>query len=148
MDTTARAELRTLSESGTGTTRSSKPEASVHCGYVETFYLPVIGPSATYALRRLAGMATASSELTISLDDFAGALGLGHGTGHNAPVVRALERLLHFGLARWQRDVLEVRQSVPRLSERQLRRLPLVLQAAARARPRRRVRSVRISYTY
>jgi hypothetical protein len=35
----------------------------------------------------------------------------------------------HFGLARSQRDVLEVRQSVPTLTERPPRRLPVVLRA-------------------
>src|SRR5438046_521317 len=53
---------------------------SVHCGYVETFHLPVIGPSAMWALRRRAGMATADGDLAVALDDFAGAIGLGHGT--------------------------------------------------------------------
>jgi hypothetical protein len=102
----------------------------VHCGYVETFYLPVIGPSATWALRRLAGIANARGELTIALEDFAASLGLGHGTARTAPVVRTLERLVHFGLARWHDDALEVRVYVPTLSERRLRRLPLTLQAA------------------
>jgi hypothetical protein len=47
-------------------------------------------------------MANARGELTTSLEDFAASLGLGHGTAPNAPVVRTLERLVHFGLARWQ----------------------------------------------
>jgi hypothetical protein len=66
----------------------------------------------------------------VALDDFAGALRLQHGAGGNAPVIGTLERLVHFRLARWQRDAVEIRKSVPTLSERQLRRLPLVLQAA------------------
>jgi hypothetical protein len=103
-----------------------------HCGYVETFYLPVIGPSATWALRRLAGKANARVELTVSLEDFAASLGLGHGTARTAPVVRTLERLVHFGLARWHDDALEVRLSVPAFNERQLRRLPPVLHAVHR----------------
>jgi hypothetical protein len=37
---------------------------------------------------------------------------------------------VRFGVARWLRDALEIGQSVPTLSERQLRRLPPVLQAA------------------
>jgi hypothetical protein len=90
----------------------------------------VLGPSATWALRRLAGMAVANDELTVSLEDFAAALGLGHGTGRNAPVIRTLERLVHFGLARWQHHALEVREAVPTLTERHLRRLPPMSPAA------------------
>jgi hypothetical protein len=79
-------------------------------------------------------MANARVELTVSLEDFAASLGLGHGTARNAPVVRTLERLVHFGLARWHDDALEVRLTVSMLSERQLRRLPPVLQAAPPSR--------------
>ena len=71
---------------------------------------------------------TANSEVAVSFEDSAGALG--HGTGHHTPVIRTIQRLVHFGVARWQRDALEIRQAVPMLSERQLRWLPLVLQAA------------------
>jgi hypothetical protein len=56
--------------------------------------------------------------------------GLGHGTARTARVVRMVDRLLLFGLARWHDDAFEVRQSVPRLTERQLRRLRPMLQAA------------------
>jgi hypothetical protein len=77
-------------------------------------------------------MANAKGELTVSLEDFAASLGLGHGTARTAPVVRTLDRLVHFGLARWHDDAFEVRQSVPTLTERQLRRPPQVLQAAHR----------------
>jgi hypothetical protein len=77
-------------------------------------------------------MANARDELIVSLEDFAASLGLGHGTARNAPVVRTLQRLVQFGLARWHDHALEVRLSVPRLRERRLRRLPAVLQAAHR----------------
>jgi hypothetical protein len=93
-------------------------------------------------------MANARVELTVSLEDFAASLGRGDGTARTAPVVRTLEHLVHFELARCRDDVLKVRLSVPTLSERQLRRLPQVHQAATHQAWRDRGQSVKVGYTY
>jgi hypothetical protein len=90
---TALSELRTIRVRIWDDPLVDKNGHPVHCGYVETFYLPVLGPSATWALRRLAGVANGRGELTIALEDFATTLGLGHGTARTAPVVPTLERL-------------------------------------------------------
>ena len=95
--------------------------------YAETYWLPVIGPSALWALRRLSTWAEANSEgVEISLADLAHELGLGGGTGRNAPVVRTLARLVVFQMAQIDecRDALAVLRLVPPLARRHLCRLP------------------------
>jgi hypothetical protein len=68
----------------------------------------------------------ATDDVKVSPEDVAGLLGLRRGISHNALVLRPVDRFVDLGRARWHREVLEVRQSVPTLGERQL---PLVLQA-------------------
>lgn len=68
--------------------------------YVEEFWLPVIGPSCVLAARRLSIWLTTSPGLVVDLDEFAGQLGLRGGIGRNAAMVRTLDRLVRFGLAR------------------------------------------------
>lgn len=89
------------------------------------FYLPLAGPSAVFAVRRLAAWLEESPEgITVPLGGFARELGLGTGNGRNAPVPRVLSRLVVFGLAGIQGDSYAVRLAVPPLARRHLRRLP------------------------
>lgn len=95
--------------------------------YAETYWLPVIGPSAMWALRRLAAWAEAEpAGAEVALPDLAHELGLGGGTQHNSPMVRTLARLVVFQLARIDesRDALAVLRAVPPLARRHLLRLP------------------------
>lgn len=95
--------------------------------YAETYWLPVIGPSALWALRRLSAWAEADPNgLEVPLTDLAQELGLGGGTGRNAPMVRTLARLVVFQMAQIDesRDAVAVLRRVPPLALRHLRRLP------------------------
>ncbi len=96
--------------------------------YVETYWLPVLGPSATWALRRIASwLATAGpSGLWIPVEPLARSLGLGSAAGRNCPMRRTLARLVDFRLAQIDedRDVLTVRTLIPPLTPRQVARLP------------------------
>ncbi len=93
--------------------------------YAETYWLPVLGPSALWALRRLTGLLTIrSSGVTVPIRMLASELGLGGNGGRHAPAVRAIGRLVLFGLAEVRGDELAVRRKVPPLAQRQLRRLP------------------------
>ena len=98
--------------------------------YVETFWLPVLGPSATWALRRLAALAATPGGVRIRTVELARSLGLGASTGRNSAIVRTLERLVRFDMARCVDDVLEVRRFVGPLPGPQLSRLPHALQHA------------------
>ncbi len=93
--------------------------------YAETYWLPVLGPSALWALRRLTGLMTiCPSGFSVPIGMLASELGLGGNGGRHAPAVRAIGRLVLFGLAEVRGDELAVRRKVPPLAQRQLRRLP------------------------
>jgi hypothetical protein len=95
--------------------------------YAETYWLPVIGPSAMWAIRRLATWAEAEpAGVEVALSDLAHELGLGGGTGRNSPMVRTLARLVVFQLASIDEssDALAVLRAVPPLARRHLLRLP------------------------
>ena len=102
----------------------------VGSGYVERYWLPVLGPSATWALRRLGPLAASASPLNavpVVLADLAAELGLGSPDRVRA----ALMRLIRFGVAASPAPtVLLVAPSVPPISPGSLRRLPAHLQEA------------------
>lgn len=93
--------------------------------YVETFWLPLAGPSAVLAARRLAARLEESpTGVTAPLGTLAGELGLGTGTGRHAHLPRTLARLVGLGLARLRDDAYALRIAFPSLARRHLRRLP------------------------
>jgi hypothetical protein len=93
--------------------------------YAETYWLPVLGPSALWALRRLTALlAMRPSGIAVPMGMLGSELGLGGNGGRHAPAVRAVGRLVLFGMAEVRGDELAVRRKVPPLARRQLRRLP------------------------
>lgn len=105
-----------------------------HCGfdarhvYVETYWLPILGPSAVLAVRRIADWLDGQSAgVSIDLVEFGASLGIGTGTGRHTQINRTLGRLVDFGLARIAGDHLEVHTTLPPVPLRLRRRLPLSL---------------------
>lgn len=100
--------------------------------YVETYWLPVIGPTALLLLRRLTRQIEVSGESEVSLPALAQAMGLSRSTQRLSAFDRALDRLLMFGLAleNGSGSNLAVRTVVPTLPGRLLKRLPTTLQNA------------------
>jgi len=98
--------------------------------YVETFWLPVLGPSATWLLRRLVDeLEDSPPEVVVALDDTARSLGLGGAGSRHGAFGRAVERCVRFGLAqRPGPGELAVRCSVGPVPRRRLIRLPIGLQ--------------------
>ena len=93
--------------------------------YAETYWLPVLGPTSLWALRRLAGWLTDQPAVfPLPLERFADELGLGQVQGRRGPPVRALARLVAFDLARIDGDRLAVRLAVPTMRDRLIARLP------------------------
>jgi hypothetical protein len=93
--------------------------------YAERFWLPVIGPSALWAHRRLtAGLVADHSGYQLDLATLSREIGLGAGTGRHSPIVRTLARLVDFHLAEIIDDRLGVYTSLPPLTRRQTDRLP------------------------
>lgn len=95
--------------------------------YAEKYWLPVLGPTATWMARRLAA-ALADEPVTIDMATLGATLGVGAGTGANCPLVRALARLCRFGIARDLDDAYKVRAMVGPVPRSQLKRLPTGLQ--------------------
>jgi hypothetical protein len=102
--------------------------------YVELYWLPVIGPSTTWLLRRLSyGLELHDEGFELNLPETARSLGLGERMGKNSPFRRALQRLCTFELARANGpNGLAVRTRIPPLPLRHLTRLPDPLQASHR----------------
>lgn len=93
--------------------------------YVEAYWLPLIGPASTWAMRRLtAWLDGAPAGYQVSIVELGRELGLGAGVGRNSPVVRTLARLVSFGLAAPLGDALAVRRMLAPLTCRQVRSLP------------------------
>ena len=94
--------------------------------YVEEFWLPVLGPSSIALLRLLdARLTHAPAGFTLELDATARALGIGHRSGRNGPMVRTVLRCASFGALRLlDAHRLLVARHLPELSRRQLSRLP------------------------
>jgi hypothetical protein len=100
--------------------------------YVERFWLGVIGPSTTWLLRRIAAGFDVSPEgFDMVLSETARALGLGDRGGRNSPLLRTINRMIQFELARVTGpSQIEAMAKLPPLTRRQAARLSPVLQEA------------------
>ena len=108
--------------------------------YVETFWLPVLGPTATWLLRRLVdGLHREPEGYSVDMVDLARCLGLSHSPGRHGPFARALHRCTMFGASQQVSmtpvPVHAVRRTMPRVARRHLDRLPASLRALHEAWP-------------
>jgi hypothetical protein len=101
-------------------------------GYVEAFWLPVLGPSATFLFRRLNVLLEAFPEgMTTEMNELGRELGLGTSDSKHSPLQRAISRLVRFGLVRRSASgQLAVRRAVGPLSQHLVHSLPPFLQEA------------------
>jgi hypothetical protein len=99
---------------------------------VELYWLGILGPSATWLLRRLSyGLEMHTDGFDLDLAETARSLGLGERMGRNSPFRRALLRLGTFELARPHGPGgMAVRTRIPPLPLRHVTRLPASLQAS------------------
>lgn len=115
-------------------------------GYVEQYWLSILGPSATLLLRRLAaGLEAKPDGFDLDPGLWALELGLGNRGGKHGPFWRSIDRACRFGMAQRNGEVLAVRRKLPPLTARQIDRLPNHLRRAHEAwtanqlqRPRRK----------
>jgi hypothetical protein len=97
--------------------------------YVEQFWLSVLGPTATWLLRRLAaGFDDHPDGYDLDVEATARSLGLSVAKGMASPFAKALQRCVMFGVANRLTDSWVVRRRVPSISQRHLLRLPSSLQ--------------------
>lgn len=99
--------------------------------YVELFWLGILGPTATWVLRRLVtGLDAYPDGYELDLGETANALGLSLTAGTHSPFGRAMNRCVMFGMMHQVPDGVAVRRQLPPLSMRHLHKLPAHLQAA------------------
>jgi hypothetical protein len=93
--------------------------------YTETFWLPLLGPSATLLARKLAsGLELDPGGFTLPADDAARSLGLGAKGGARSPFNRTLGRLAQFRLVHLDaEDVVLARRRFPGLTRTQVAKL-------------------------
>lgn len=97
--------------------------------YVELFWLNVLGPTATWALRRLVtGLDRYPLGYEMDLGETASMLGLAYGIGTSNSFARALQRCVLFGVSQHVPGGLAVRRKVPPVARRHLARMPDSLQ--------------------
>jgi hypothetical protein len=94
--------------------------------YVEQFWLGVLGPTATWLLRRLAaGLEQAPAGFDLDVAGVATELGIGRRAGLHSPVLRSIQRCCRFGATELRDDTtLRVRRKLPPLTRAQVERLP------------------------
>ncbi|MHB8220257.1 MAG: hypothetical protein ACYDHU_08035 [Acidimicrobiales bacterium] len=99
--------------------------------YVETYWLPVLGPSATWLLRHLAdGLDAAPDGFDLWLEDEARRLGLGGLGSRHSPFQRAILRCTRYAVARHVGPrTLAVRRRISPVPHRQVIRFPDSLRA-------------------
>ena len=107
----------------------------VRSPYVEQFWLGVLGPSATWLLRRLVrGLEAEPDGFELDLALTATELGLGTRSGRHSPFFRSIERCCRFGAAHLHDEqTLRVRRKLPPLTRMQIARLPAALQETHQA---------------
>jgi hypothetical protein len=98
-------------------------------GYVERFWLSILGPSATWIMRRfVAGFDEHPDGYDLDLEPTARSLGLSVSKGLASPFARSVQRCVIFGMAAPRSDGWTVRRRMPTISQRHLVRLPEPLQ--------------------
>jgi len=99
--------------------------------YVERFWLPLLGPTSTWLLRRFAVEFDASPEgFSLDAGDAARSIGIGTKGGRSGPFHRAIDRCVRFGsIQHAEHGILAVRRRLPPLSAAQVQRLPRHLRA-------------------
>lgn len=103
--------------------------------YVERFWLPVLGPSTVWLLRRMAdGLDESPAGFSLDPVSTARALGVGSRGGARSPLMRSIQRSCRFGAAKLLgADALAVRRRLPPLNSAQVSRLPKPLRDEHRA---------------
>jgi hypothetical protein len=95
--------------------------------YIEMFWLPILGPTATWLIRRLAGGLQHDADgYIVDMVDLARGIGVNYTPGRHNPFARALSRCTMFGAA----QQIAVRSVLPQLPARHLSRLPHPLRIA------------------
>src|SRR5450432_169755 len=99
--------------------------------YVETFWLPTLGPTCVLLMRHLADRFDRTPDgLALDVTTTSECLGLGARDGTSSPLRRSLARLELFDLAVSEPEsIVRVRRNLPPVNRRHVKRLPVDLQS-------------------
>ncbi len=99
--------------------------------YAELFWLPTLGPSALWLLRRVAALLTdVNDSVTIDSELLGTMLGLRYGNIRDSLIEKTVRRCIYFSVARpTGTDSIAFKTALGPLSQRQLERLPEPLRA-------------------
>jgi len=98
--------------------------------YVETYWLGILGPTASWVLRRTTDLLdTHPGGIEIDLTELAREMGLSYTVGRSSPFAKAIQRLIMFGLAHNTPFGIAVRRSIPDVAHRHVRRMTDALQS-------------------
>lgn len=108
---------------------------NVNDPYIEMFWLPILGPTATWLYRRMvSGVLTQDDGFLVDMAELARGIGVAYTPGRHNPFARALHRCTMFGAAQQVAThpvhTIAVRRFLPLLPHRHLARLPEPLQIA------------------
>jgi len=110
------------------------PSHDPRSAYVETFWGPIVGPSTTLLLRRLADEFDAHPDgFEIDTVALSRDIGLGPRIDHRSSFARTLDRSQRFRLVRLDGSLLHVRQRLPSLGSRLAGKLSPRLRALHRS---------------
>lgn len=108
----------------TDSAQSSAPVFDPRSQYVETFWLPILGPSSILLLRNLAARFELCPQgFAFEAEQLSSEIGLGTKLSRRSPFVRTLERLEVFQMAYIDGPILYVRRQIPLLSYHRTKRL-------------------------
>jgi len=98
--------------------------------YVENYWLPILGPTTTFLLRKISTSFECSedSEFILYPFEWAQNLGVHPRGGKHGPFWKSITRACRFKLAQIGKNRLYVRKKLPPLSIRQVEKLPRHLQ--------------------
>ena len=94
--------------------------------YVEHFWLPILGPSSIWLLRRARSLLEMNpTGITLSCAELGGSLGLGDTKGRSSLLTKTVQRCVDFEVAKMTHEgSIAFRRRLAPLSVRQLQRLP------------------------
>lgn len=102
--------------------------------YVERFWLPVLGPTCTFLLRRVAeNFDSRPDGFVVNLEEIGAQLGVAYNESPHNALTRAFTRTALFGFAQHTvhhgRECVAMRRVAPPLAQRHIKRLPASLVA-------------------
>lgn len=97
--------------------------------YINTFWLPILGPTATLLLNHLMSSALCEyDEFVMDLAELSSTIGVGNREGNSSPIVKNLKRLCDFGLISKYQERYYIPTNIEPMCENHLRKLNTKLQ--------------------